>query len=557
MTIPAALNPHADIPVVLIDLSAIFRAAWHANADGALSVAFRATLDGVRRCANFLPGALVAVCCDGRGNWRKEVYPEYKAQREVQPEAMYSEFDRVKARLESDGYLLWTADGFEADDVIATAADAARMANHGRILICSHDKDLLQLIEPGVTMLRTSTWVEMDEAAVVAKFGVAPHKLGAWLALVGDKSDNIPGAPGIGDVKATALVQRFESVAGILQATGDELMKVKVGTKSLGPVAAASVLDNAAQIQLALKLVTLRFDAPIKFEDIYSARDVKPLSKEPIGSMDNDDDIDEAPQISRPKNVLNQAGISTAHKGLLATDAGPAEPPMMFAPEMYKAFNVDIGQAADVPIKTADTQIRSEDTAKSAMVVMAPGEYERQLEPRSPDAALKMATMLFDSRLYQRFGSREAICAVIIRGREMGLGALTALDVFHVIEGKPAPHAHLIVSIAENHADCEYFMMLHSDDQYAEYETKNRKHPRPTVHRYSIEDAVAAGLATLVPVPRDMTKTPDGKFVKDGRGQWDKRRKEMIRKTCAVQLARIAYPSAALGLYSVEELGGE
>ncbi len=522
MTVTAAINPHSDRPVVLIDLSAIFRAAWHANADGALSVAFQATLDGVRRCANFLPGALVAVCCDGRGNWRKEVFPEYKAQREAQPEAMYSEFDRVKARLEADGYLLWTADGFEADDVIATAADAAKMANHERILICSHDKDLLQLIEPGVTMLRTSTWVEMDEAAVVAKFGVQPHKLGAWLALVGDKSDNIPGAPGIGDVKASALVQRFGSVAGILQATGDDLMKVKVGTKSLGPVAAASVLDNAAQIQLALKLVTLRFDAPIKFEDIYSARDVKPLSKEPIGSMDNDDDIDEAPQISR--------GPGSAQQGLpVATEEKqPTEPATVVKDRGNPVATVaDSGSSIDV-------------SKSSAMVVMAPGEYERQLEPRSPDAALRMATMLFNSRLYQRFVTAEAICAVIIRGRELGIGALTALDVFHIVEGKPCPFAYFMIARATEHPDCEYFQFIEANKDGATWETKHRKHPKPTRYTYTREMAIAARLV-------DNPKTPN----------WNMRFEDMSTKTAGAKLARIVYPAAALGLYAVEEMGGE
>lgn len=508
----SAVDPR---PVVLIDLSAIFRAAWHANADGALSVAFQATLDGVRRCANFVPGALVAICCDGRGNWRKEAYPEYKAQRETQPEAMYSELARAKDRLAADGYLLWTADGFEADDVIATAADAAKVANHERIIICSHDKDLLQCVEPGVTMLRTSTWIEVDEAAVEAKFGVPPHKLGAWLALVGDKSDNIPGAPGIGDVKATALVQRFGSIAGILQATGDELMATKVGAKTLGPAGAKAILDNADQIELALRLVTLRFDAPINFADIYAERTVKSLNKEPIGSMDNTNDIDEAPMISRGPGPAPQGSpVATAENQ-------PTQP------------------VATVEDRGNPVAVAAEGGQSTALVAV-PIEYTRQLEPRSPDGAMKMAALLFDSRMYQRFGNAAAICATIIRGREMGLGALTSLDVFHIVEGKPCPFAYLIIARATDHHDCEYFQFIEATKDGATWETKHRKHPKPTRYTYTREMAIAA---KLVGNP----KTPN----------WDTRFEDMATKTAGAKLARVVYPSAALGLYAVEEMGAD
>jgi hypothetical protein len=178
--------------------------------------------------------------------------------------------------------------------------------------------------------------------------------------------------------------------------------------------------------------------------------------------------------------------------------------------------------------------------------------FELALEPISLGVAFKLGQQLYASRLYTRFLTPEAITAVIIRGREMGIPALTALDVFHVIEGKPAPHAHLIIAQAERHPDCEYFMLLHTDNERATYETKNRKHPKPIQHTYTIQDAIDAGLCRAEIEPRTA-----GPKEKDARGQWDKRRAEMLRKTAGVQLVRIAYPSAAMGLYSVEELGGE
>src|SRR5678809_199161 len=99
-------------PVILIDFSALFRRAWHVVSEQ--SHAFESTVAGVNRASSSLPNALVAVCCDGRGNWRKQIAPTYKAQREQQPAQMYGEMDRTLDRLRADGRLIWKFDGFEA-----------------------------------------------------------------------------------------------------------------------------------------------------------------------------------------------------------------------------------------------------------------------------------------------------------------------------------------------------------------------------------------------------------------------------------------------------------
>jgi hypothetical protein len=119
----------------------------------------------------------------------------------------------------------------------------------------------------------------------------------------------------------------------------------------------------------------------------------------------------------------------------------------------------------------------------------------------------------------------------------------------HVIEGKPAIHAHLIIARAKAHPDCEYFRMVESTAERAVYETKNKNNPEPTRHTYTIDDARRAGLAP--DRPRERNPSPG---EKDRRGQWEKRPAEMLRKTAAAQLARIEYPDAALGIYSLEEL---
>ena len=126
--------------------------------------------------------------------------------------------------------------------------------------------------------------------------------------------------------------------------------------------------------------------------------------------------------------------------------------------------------------------------------------------------------------------------AVIIRGREMGLGALIALDSMHVIEGRPSPSAHLIIARAKAHPDCEYLQCLETTPTRSVWETKNRRNPKPTKLEYTIEQAAQAGL------------TSRG-------GNWKARPAEMLRKSCGVQLARLEYPDAALGLVCPEEMG--
>ncbi len=491
MTAVAATAPAKE--VLLIDLSAIFRAAWHANADGELSIAFQATLDGVRRCIG-QRDALVAVCCDGKGNWRKELSPDYKIQREKQPASMYELLDRVKERLRADALLLWEVPGFEADDVIASACDAAVVAGHA-VTICSHDKDLAQLLRPGVRFLKTSTWEEFDDVAMLSRFGVAANQLGDWLALVGDTSDNIRGVPGIGPKTATALLQKHGSVKGIW----DSLAHDSIGTAT--PAIVRALQANIDTVELARKLVALRYDVPIDFDEIYKVRETKRLTKEDP-DMDTDTDAEFAEAIiSGPAPKTNGAVVATE------------EPRQQEMPAMAAAANNTALVAVNVP-------------------------FEQALEPTHFKQAQTLSQVLHNSRLYPRLANDAQIFAIIVRGRELGLGALVALDVFSIVEGRLCASSHFKIAQAKAHRDCEYFQCIETTPTSATYETKNRNNPKPTRLTYTIEMAKTAGV------------------YKPG-GAWEKRGGEMCRKTCGSQLATVEYPDAALGLYSITEMGGD
>jgi 5'-3' exonuclease len=489
--------------IILIDLGSVYWAAWHSSANEAVSAAHDRAVSKVRSIANGQP--FVAVCCDSPKSWRKKISPTYKAQRPEKDHASLEQLDRTKATLRRDGYLLWEAEGFEADDIIATASIKAAAKGDSSI-VHSADKDLLQLVGPKCLVITTTNGTRMDAAAVLEKWGVQPSQMADALAICGDKSDNIAGVPGVGPVGAAKLLKRF----GTIEALIAELEKPDpIAT----PAVDKALRESIEVMTLAKQLTTLSWDAPIKYEDLFEERQVQSLTDEPE---------DYVPNLDQEEHDVD---------GVLGPDLAAQQ-------------------------TQPQTQIVSRDEQPANMTPMPPVKTtalarDTGLQPMSLSAALDFAKAIYNSRLYTKFPNPEAIFAVIVRGREMGMGALTALDSFHVIEGKPAPLAHLIVARAKAHPDCEYFRFVGGDDSYAEYQTKNRNNPSPTTLKFTIEQARISGLA-----PREPRKDRPAQG-KDDRGNWEKRPSEMLRKTCAVQLARIEYPDAALGLYSAEEMGLE
>lgn len=508
----------ADFDVVLIDMGSVFAAAWHSSADDDVSHARSRSVAQIRRLAE--GHERVAVCCDSRKNWRKDLAPSYKEQRQPKPEAYYAEMARTEETLKKDGLVVWRAEGFEADDVIATAA-AEGVGQGLRVLVHSADKDMLQLVEDEsggergtVTCCSVRDGKYYRVADVVEKFGVPPKQMRDWLALVGDSSDNVAGIQGVGPKKATALLKAFGSASEALRVALETSFGMESVAKEIGKACTFALKEGAAQLELAQELVSLRTDAPIDFGELFATRAKEPLVEMEPEDMDSDDDLSDVDAVLSPP-----PSSETQNKA-------PSQPP----------------PPREQPQRQPETAL--------ARVAPAPVGFELELQPRSLNGAFTLAKGLMNSRLYSRFGTEEAIFAVIIRGREMGLGALTALDCFHVVEGKPAMHAHLIVAKAKEHPDCEYFQFIAGDATFAEFETKNRRNPKPTRHRYSLDEAKQAGLC-----PEIIRQRPQG-GDKDRRGNWEKRPADMLRKTCAVQLVRIEYPECALGLYSIEELEG-
>jgi 5'-3' exonuclease len=535
MTAVAAEAPRPR--VVLIDLSSLFHPAWRSNENGPLSVAFAATIEDVTKCAKRDPSALVAICIDSRKSWRKDLVPSYKAQREKLGNDFYDTLDRVKERLRADGYLLWEADGFEADDVIATATEEAVKRGHD-VAICSADKDMFQLLRPGVKQLRTHDWSIWGVKEAEEKFGVKVSQIGDALALMGDTSDNIKGCKDVGPKRAAQMLTTNGDWPGIVKA---------LEAKSFTPAITAAL--QGFDFDTARKLVGLRTDVPIKFDDIYQERAVKPLvaveeplEEKPAGELPVivDDHVftyhDASQRTFHPWNTCSTCQGPYNNHVRTPKDSGSSLPP---DGRPLASDTVAIQGLVEMPQPANETK------------ALATSPANPQLQPGSVGDAYSLAKLMLNSRLYTKFGNAEAILACMIRGRELGFQVMTALDAFHVIEGKPCLTSAAIQALAESLPDCEYLICTHTDDKSATWETKHRKHPKPTTLTYTRAEAVQAGLCSLEPAPN--TAKPG---EKDRRSNWDKRGPNMIRKTCRDNLLRMVYPSAGF-MYSVSEMGGD
>jgi DNA polymerase-1 len=171
----------------------------------------------------------LAACFDLPGpTHRHELFEAYKAHRKPMPTDLIVQVERVREVLRLMGVPAVESPGYEADDCIATLARRARAAGM-EVVICSRDKDLEQLVGPGVVMLDTKTFEHLDADGIMKRRGVQPAQMQDVLALMGDATDNIPGVPGVGDKTAVKLVVQYGSLEGVLS-HADEI-KGKLGER--------------------------------------------------------------------------------------------------------------------------------------------------------------------------------------------------------------------------------------------------------------------------------------------------------------------------------------
>jgi len=206
------------------------------------------------------PQAFAAVFDPKGKTFRHEMYAEYKATRQKTPEDLHAQVPIVEEILRALGVPILRAEGYEADDVIATLAERAR-AEGRECWIVSGDKDLLQLVGGPVRALRAGTnfnWQSYGPEEVRAEWGVEPARILDYLSLTGDSSDNIPGVKGIGDKTAVKLLSEFGSLEGIYARLAE------VGTESLRK----KLDEGRADAELSHRLVTLAKEVPLSIASL-------------------------------------------------------------------------------------------------------------------------------------------------------------------------------------------------------------------------------------------------------------------------------------------------
>ena len=186
--------------------------------------------------------------------FRNDIYPEYKANRPPLPEELKPQFPLTREATRAFNIACIEIESYEADDIIATLACQARAAG-GRATIISSDKDLMQLVGDGVTMLDPIKNKEIGPEEVEEKFGVGPDRVVDIQALAGDAVDNVPGAPGIGIKTAALLINEFGDLETLL-ARADEIKQ---------PKRRQTLIDNADQIRISKRLVQLDCETPLDF----------------------------------------------------------------------------------------------------------------------------------------------------------------------------------------------------------------------------------------------------------------------------------------------------
>ncbi|MBI5612412.1 MAG: DNA polymerase I [Gammaproteobacteria bacterium] len=243
--------------LVLVDGSSYLYRAFHAlpslsNSRGEPTGAVYGVVNMLRKLIADHDPAYIAVVFDAKGKtFRDELFAAYKAHRPPMPDELASQIEPLHAIVRALGLPLIMIEGVEADDVIGTLAAQAGAAGLDT-LISTGDKDMAQLVTPGVTLIDTMKDARYDRAGVVEKFGVPPERIVDYLALIGDSSDNIPGVPGVGPKTAVKWLNEFGSLDDIVTRAADIPGK-----------AGESLRAALANLPLSRQLATIKCDVPL------------------------------------------------------------------------------------------------------------------------------------------------------------------------------------------------------------------------------------------------------------------------------------------------------
>jgi len=252
-------------PLILVDGSSYLYRAYHAfppltNSAGEPTGAMYGVLNMLRSLILQYQPSHAAVVFDAKGKtFRDELFEDYKSHRPPMPDDLRAQIEPLHTMVKAMGLPLLAVSGVEADDVIGTLAREAEKMGRP-VLISTGDKDMAQLVTPGITLINTMTNTILGPEEVVTKYGVPPELIIDFLALMGDSSDNIPGVPGVGEKTAQALLQGLGGL-DTLYAESDKIAGLTFrGAKTM----AAKLEQNKDVAYLSYKLATIKTDVELE-----------------------------------------------------------------------------------------------------------------------------------------------------------------------------------------------------------------------------------------------------------------------------------------------------
>ena len=243
--------------LLLVDGSSYLYRAFHAmpdlrNPQGFPTGAIQGMVNMMRRARTELDADHISCIFDAKGKtFRDEMYPKYKANRSSMPEDLALQIEAIHKVVKAMGWPVLSVSGIEADDVIGTLAKQAKASNW-TVLISTGDKDLAQLVEPGISLINTMTDERLDTDGVLNKFGVLPERIVDYLSIMGDTVDNVPGVPKAGPKTAVKWLNEFGTL--------DELMKRSSEVKG---VVGENLRASLDWLPKARELVTVKIDCDL------------------------------------------------------------------------------------------------------------------------------------------------------------------------------------------------------------------------------------------------------------------------------------------------------
>ncbi|APE30580.1 DNA polymerase I [Halomonas aestuarii] len=262
----------ADTPIVLVDGSSYLYRAFHAlppltTSEGQPTGAIKGVLNMLKRLIKDYPDSPMAVVFDAPGKtFRDELFEEYKSHRPPMPDDLRSQVQPLHDCVRALGLPLLCIQGVEADDVIGTLARQATEAGRDAV-ISTGDKDMAQLVNAHITLVNTMKDETLDVDGVKEKFGLPPELIIDFLALMGDKVDNIPGVPGVGEKTALGLLQGMQGGLETLYADLDAIKELGFrGAKTLPK----KLEEHRDQAFLSYRLATIKTDCelPVGLDDL-------------------------------------------------------------------------------------------------------------------------------------------------------------------------------------------------------------------------------------------------------------------------------------------------